>query len=274
MRERNEHFPSGLEAVFLVVGLFAAEYLVAAALTDASRISGLHARDLDGLVVLFGNAVVFVALMHYKQLTWRNLFHPSRNSVGATMATLSVPILLVVPALLLAMWAVLSALVAVVPMSRWEEAMFERMMSNTVASIVAVCVLAPVLEEMFFRGIVLRSFLHQYSRRTAILGSAALFGLAHMNVYQFVVGLALGIIAGWLYERARSLWPCILLHAAYNTSLTALSMLSAADRGLDVGDLSLPAWVAAFVLAFVGATLMQRILGPREARGEMLERRR
>jgi membrane protease YdiL (CAAX protease family) len=77
--------------------------------------------------------------------------------------------------------------------------------------------MAPLLEEMLFRGIVLRGFLLRYARWQAILGSALLFGAAHLNIYQFVVGLVMGTVLGWLYERTRSLIPCIALHAAYNS---------------------------------------------------------
>ena len=89
----------------------------------------------------------------------------------------------------------------------------------------------------------------RYGRAQAIWGSAALFGLAHLNVYQFVAALLLGAVSGWLYERARSLVPSIALHAAYNTALNAL-----ANLGLDSGDstqvtLSAGLWIASSMLA-------------------------
>jgi membrane protease YdiL (CAAX protease family) len=263
MKERNERFPSGLEALFVIVALFAVEYVIGAAFRDASKFSGLNPRDLDGVIVLLGNGVLLVALMHYKGLTYSGLFHPSGNSLRATLATLSIPILLLVPALLMTVWALMAALVWLVPMSRWEEAMFDRMMSNGLASVVFVCVLAPVLEEMLFRGIILRSFLHQYSRWTAILGSAGLFGLFHLNIYQLVVGLILGTIAGWLYERTRSLWPCVLLHGAYNAAITMMYFVGDSTKAQDIWGFSAIFWAASFILAFVGATLLQRILVPR-----------
>ena len=135
-------------------------------------------------------------------------------------------------------------------------------MSKSFTSVVTVCILAPVLEEMLFRGIILRSFLRQYRRSYAIVGSAALFGLAHLNIYQFAAGLVLGIVSGWLYERARSLWPCILLHAAYN-SIIVWSYFSITSISIEQNDLWQPPmayWVASFILAFVGVSVLQRLL--------------
>src|SRR5688572_17048639 len=111
MRERNQRFPSALEAIFVVVALFAVEFVIAAAFRDASRFSGFHPRDVGGVIVLLGNGVLLVGLMHYKGITYGGLFHPSRNSVRSTLATLSMPILLVVPALLMTVWALLAVLV-------------------------------------------------------------------------------------------------------------------------------------------------------------------
>ncbi len=259
-KERNERFPSGLEAFFVIVALFAAEYLVGAAVRDGRSVFGLDRQDFDVLAVLLGNGILFVALMQYKHLSYRSLFHSSRNSVVATVSTLSVPVLLIVPALFLSMAVVLSVLTSLVPLSRWEEAMFDRMMSNGVASIVIVCILAPVLEEMLFRGIILRSFLNQYSRWRAIFGSAALFGLAHLNIYQFAVGFVVGTISGWIYERARSLWPCILLHAAYNIAGTLLYLSGNSAGEQDIRHLSPVVWALLFVVAAAGAALLRLLL--------------
>jgi hypothetical protein len=117
----------------------------------------------------------------------------------------------------------LHLLMRMVPLSAWEESLFSRMADGSVAAVLAVCVMAPLLEEMLFRGIVLRGFLQRYSRWQAIVMSALLFGAAHMNIYQFVVGFVMGVVLAWLYERTRSLIPCIALHAAYNTTTLLLA---------------------------------------------------
>jgi membrane protease YdiL (CAAX protease family) len=110
-----------------------------------------------------------------------------------------------------------------------------------------------VLEEMLFRGVILRAFLRRYPAGIAIVHSSAIFGLAHLNLYQFLVGLMLGLLLGWLYERTRSLWPCIALHGAYNSAVTFLPPSSRADEG----GLLVLLWVGAGVgaVAWLGRTL-------------------
>src|SRR5262249_46744521 len=97
-------------------------------------------------------------------------------------------------------------------------------------------------------------------RTFAILWSAALFAAAHLNLYQLATAFAIGIVAGWLYERCRSLWPCILLHASYNGFVTVYynwlgSQQDGAAGGIDAGPTG-----AAFLAAIVGGVLLLRLL--------------
>jgi len=77
-------------------------------------------------------------------------------------------------------------------------------------------VLAPVAEELFFRGFVLRGFLARYSVRKAVIASTVLFALLHLNPWQGVMALPLGALFAWLFLRTGSLGPCILGHACAN----------------------------------------------------------
>ena len=82
---------------------------------------------------------------------------------------------------------------------------------------------APLVEELFFRGLVLRSLLGWTSAPVAVVVSGLLFGLAHWEGVQFP-GLALfGMILAVLAYRTGRLTPGIGAHAAFN----AIAVLSA-----------------------------------------------
>lgn len=268
MAEQNETFPNGAEAFLLFVALFAAEYIAGAALYDARGVLGMDPRDVGGLVALIGNGVLFTFVMEYKSLSYRELFHSSSASKRAILLILFPLVALTVPAFFLLLGVVIEGMVKVFPLSSWEEAAFAGMGTGSLAAIVMTCVLAPVLEEMFFRGIVLRSFLRQYPKWTAIVGSATLFGFAHMNLYQFVVALVIGVFLGWLFERSRSLLPCIWFHAVYNSAWTVMSMND--DKGTkNAGITDIPPvfWVGAFLLGLTAAWLLKLVLVGRSKSG-------
>lgn len=87
-------------------------------------------------------------------------------------------------------------------------------------ALVAV-VVAPLGEELVFRGVLLAGFMRRMPAMWAVLATAVIFGCAHLPDFKFawyaipslvIVGLALG----WMRLYARSLWPAVVLHAANN----------------------------------------------------------
>tara|TARA_Y100000588_G_scaffold291938_1_gene311152 strand:+ start:232 stop:1005 length:774 start_codon:yes stop_codon:yes gene_type:complete len=77
-------------------------------------------------------------------------------------------------------------------------------------------VLAPVLEEFLFRGILYRVMKRPCGVGPALVMSSILFGLVHRNVLSFVPLTFLGIILALSYERTGDLRTCILIHAFFN----------------------------------------------------------
>ncbi len=81
------------------------------------------------------------------------------------------------------------------------------------------CLLVPVIEELVFRGAILRTLLNWQPERlwTMIAISALLFALAHMNPAQMPHAFLIGLLLGWMYYRTRSIVPTVAFHWANNT---------------------------------------------------------
>ena len=263
MTEKNQDFPSALQAVLLVVALNVVEVIVDLVLQHAQGVLALTDSQRWALDAVIANGCVFATVMQIKGLTYRELFHPAGTSMRATAATVVPWVLLLVPALVLGISILIDVETQAFPLSDRERELFDRLGANDLATTLVGCAIAPVVEEMLFRGIVLRGFLHRYGRAQAILGSAVLFGVAHLNIYQFVAALVIGALSGWIYQRGRSLVPCIALHAAYNTALTLIEQLqSDAD-----GNATLPigVWFASLLLAAIGIMFLRRIFDAQDA---------
>jgi uncharacterized protein len=84
------------------------------------------------------------------------------------------------------------------------------LVGGMVALVPAVC------EELVFRGLVLRALRHRLGPAAAVLISAALFGLIHVDPPQAAGAMVLGVVLGWVTHRAGSLWPAMAAHAANN----------------------------------------------------------
>lgn len=83
------------------------------------------------------------------------------------------------------------------------------------ANFVVVAGLAPVVEELMFRGLGY-SLLERFGRWPAILAVGIAFALAHGLVNGFVELALFGCALAWLRSRTRSVYPGILLHSVFN----------------------------------------------------------
>lgn len=80
-----------------------------------------------------------------------------------------------------------------------------------------VIAIAPVVEEFFFRGFVYQALRGRLGVAMGAVTSGIVFGAVHLEApAQMGVLAILGIILALLFERTKSLWPCILLHAVNN----------------------------------------------------------
>jgi membrane protease YdiL (CAAX protease family) len=92
--------------------------------------------------------------------------------------------------------------------------------AHTIGSVVVLVLFlavgAPLVEELFFRGLLLRALLGRTPVPVAIVVSALLFGLAHFEAVQFAGLAAFGVILALLAWRTGRLTPGIGAHAAFN----------------------------------------------------------
>ncbi|MEY2403502.1 MAG: protease family protein, partial [Acidimicrobiaceae bacterium] len=93
--------------------------------------------------------------------------------------------------------------------------------AGVVLLIVVVAVAAPIVEEIFFRGLVLRSLERRFGIRWAIVGSSAIFGAAHFEPLQFPALFAFGLVAAGLATRTGRLGPGMWAHVAFNAVAVA-----------------------------------------------------
>ena len=94
--------------------------------------------------------------------------------------------------------------------------MIDQMGANGGWSVLMLVILAPVMEEVLFRGILLEAVRSKYSSGRAIVVSALMFGVIHFIPQQVVNAFVIGLILGFIYVRTDSLWPVIIIHALNN----------------------------------------------------------
>ena len=128
-------------------------------------------------------------------------------------------------------------------------------MSRNVFGIISITIMAPLVEELLFRGAIQGYMLRKGMKPlNAILIASAIFGIVHMNPIQIPFAFAIGLIFGWLYYRTGSVVPGIIGHFI-NNSIACLQMAMMTKEELDTTTIE---WLgegptyALFALSFAG----------------------
>lgn len=122
------------------------------------------------------------------------------------------------------------------PMPELIRQLFETVFKDSALwdSIVATCILAPLLEELLCRGLMMRGMMRTMAPWKAILWSAFLFAFMHLNPWQAIPAFIFGCFFGWIYWKSGCLWATVLLHCINNTLSTLLVRLMP-EVGVDSG---------------------------------------
>ena len=91
-------------------------------------------------------------------------------------------------------------------------------------NVLVIAVLPALLEEMVFRGYVLRC-LRVYGDGVAVVVSALLFGLMHGNILQVPFAVVVGLALGWLYVTTDNIWLPVFVHFLNNALSLSMDYL-------------------------------------------------
>lgn len=109
--------------------------------------------------------------------------------------------------------------------------LFGDSLAGLLAALIAAGLMAPLVEEMLFRGFLFGGLRQRVAPWAAAVLSALLFAALHLQPFAFPVLFLYGILLAMLYHRSNSLWPPILMHATIN-SLGVLAQFVALRYGL------------------------------------------
>ena len=211
-------------ATLRVRGLFALFVAFASALVAIlAAVTSVTHRVLDVrlLAVLLTATMVLPVLVRAYQtrLSWRRVFgaRPRPRDLPLTVAVLPV-----------ALFTMASALLIYVPLSYVAPNFVRRMLltdtvfdAHTLGQWLLLAlggvVLAPVVEEVVFRGIILQRWAYRWGTHSGVVASSVLFALGHG---EWIGHFLFGVVMALLYLRTRRLWVNITAHGVNNLLVT------------------------------------------------------
>ncbi len=212
-----KYYPTFWQAVNLIVLYTFLQTIIdfPLALYDYQNGTDWLQEPLLKLPVYFGTTFIILLLgTRFSGLPYREIF-PLRAFHWLNVPALFISLL----ALQFFMNGISLHLDKVIPPPGWFLELFTRLFqsdSGIWGGILRVVVLAPIVEELIFRGVIFSGFQKIYSSFWAIFFSAMLFALFHLNPWQLGPTFLLGLLLGFVRLRTSSLLAAIFTHALHN----------------------------------------------------------
>lgn len=178
-------------------------------------------------------ATIVADIILFGYFLWRRYCPVSRNYVRSR------PLKVV-------FWCIVAALGTVLP-SMWiqEHLSFLPNLSQPIDSLlgsplgyISVVICAPLCEEVIFRGAVIRSLLEwRDNKKLAIVISAAIFAVAHINPIQIPHVFLAGLLLGWVFVRTNSVVPGIVIHGVNNLAVFVMASSISNIDNMTLADL-------------------------------------
>lgn len=243
-----------ITAVLVLVGYLMIRILTGDAPYDAFETIQSEMLILTGL----GDAILIpIAWMFYREDEKKRLSKGFRERI-LVHNTFEISEIVSVAIMVIGISCLMNLLIALIPIDDVEyQKIAEEMFNNNgiVIQLVVIGILAPVSEELIFRGLIFRRSRDYVGFMWAAVCSGLFFGIYHGNLTQGIFAFFMGMLFAAIYEHFGTLWAPIVAHMANNIFATLENNLL--DK-IDVPDIAY--FIFVIVIGAAGIALMYRIL--------------
>ncbi len=125
--------------------------------------------------------------------------------------------------------------------------------SSSPVMIILVAIMAPLAEELFFRGVAINYGCRYFPPYVVLIIQAVCFGILHGNPVQFTYATIIGLVLGLVALEYKSVWPGVVVHIGVNASAEVLSLI-----GIEIPMLAMAAAGAFLCLLAVGGHILYK----------------
>ncbi len=150
-------------------------------------------------------------------------------------------------------------LAQVIPSMTLASAHLINLANDKIGGFLYLIFLAPILNELLFRGIILRGFLKNFHPAIAILASSLAYAVFHLSIIQAFASIFLCIFIGIVYWKTRSLALCISIHVLNNAIAYSLILSSNGIITIESQVRNTPIYLGIYLAAalFLSISLLQ-----------------
>lgn len=153
-------------------------------------------------------------LMHLDKKNWEKVHGVATYTKTTVVQWILIAVLAVTYCIAANNWISVSRIIELFPgFEEFAQAIYG---GGIIGQILAVGIIAPIVEEFIFRGLAYQRIKRYSKPITAMILSALLFGLFHMNVVQGIYAFGFGLLAAYTYEKFHTVWAPVLFHVVAN----------------------------------------------------------
>ena len=220
----------GMQVLVQLSVLFGAAIQAALAGGDEEAIyDAMMDMDVTALMLISGLLTLAVVLAFY-------LIRRKKLSDALWLRPVPAPTLLTGASLAPALYFAVLIVLVMLPES-WTESYGEAsadIATGTVAGVISVALVAPIVEEFIFRGLIMTRLSRVMPGWLAVLLSAAVFGLCHGDLVWFCYTFVVGAVFAFIDLRAGSILPSVLGHIMFNAIGQIMSFVPETEEGTEI----------------------------------------
>ena len=185
--------------------------------------------DVTALTLISGLLTLAVVMVFY-------LLRRKKLSEALWLRPVSAPTLFVGAALAPALYFAVVIVLTMLPAS-WRENYGEAsadVATGTVVGVISVALVAPIVEEVIFRGLTMTRLNRAMPGWLAVLVSAAVFGACHGELVWICYAFVLGVFFAFIDLRAGSILPSILGHLMFNAIGQIMTFIPETEEGTEI----------------------------------------
>lgn len=219
-------------ALFLVCQFLAVLVYIAAVSLSVDDAAEVYERlNADSILLTLASGLLTIAIILVFYLVRRK-----KLGEALWLRPVPAPTLLSGVTLAPAMYLIVTVILALLP-EAWMESYSEAasgLDDTSAMAFIAIVLVAPVVEELVFRGLMMTRLRQAMPGWLAAALSAAVFGLFHGHPVWFGYAFVLGFIFGLMDLRANSILPSMLGHVAFNLINQLLTLVPESESGTEM----------------------------------------
>lgn len=184
---------------------------------NISNIDNLTFSIFYGIQVLLMLGVVWFFAIYWRRSGFRDLGF-RYYSIGKTIWYTFISLILIFIVSFAYVFVLQKVFGIDAPSSKIDELVRSGNVSGNIL-IVVTAVIAPLCEEVYFRGFLYPAFRKNFGVVIGIFLSSIIFAAAHLDLFSFFPIMIIGWILAFMYEKTKSIFPVIFLHSVYNLTL-------------------------------------------------------